>query len=57
MNEGKEFTTEWEWVEALKDEKISTVKGLIDGLDKELQRLTDKELLARPLSELKTEFL
>ncbi len=57
MNEGKEFTTEWEWVEALKDEKISTVKGLIDGLEKELQRLTDKELLNRPLSELKTEFL
>ncbi len=57
MNEGKQNTTEWEWVEALKDEKISTVKGLLDGLERELQRLTDKELLARPLSDLKTEFL
>lgn len=57
LNEGKEFTTEWEWIESLKDEKISTVKALISGLDRELQRLTDKELLERPLSSLKTEFL
>ncbi len=57
MNEGKENTTEWEWVEKLKDERVSTVKGLISGLERELQRLTDKELLARPLTELKTEFL
>lgn len=57
MNEGKEYTTEWAWMEGLKDEKISTVKGLIDGLERELQRLTDKELLERKLETLKTEFL
>ncbi len=57
MNEGKESTTEWAWVEMLKDEKISTVKGLIDGMEKELTRLTTKEEQARPLAELKTEFL
>lgn len=57
MNEGKENTTEWAWMESMKDEKISTVKGLITGLSGELQRLTDKEELARPLDQLKTEFL
>ncbi len=57
MNEGKDYTTEWGWVEALKDEKISTVKGLIDGLNLELNRLTNQEELKRPLAELKTEFL
>ena len=57
MNEGKDFTAEWAWVEALKDEKISTAKGLIDGLEKELTRLTTVEELKRPLADLKTEFL
>ncbi len=57
MNEGKQYAGEWELVELLKDEKISTVKGLISGMEGELQRLTDKEELARPLKELKTEFL
>ncbi len=57
MNEGKENSTEWEWTEALKDEKISTVKGLLSGLDRELQRLTDKELMERNLDTLKTEWL
>ncbi len=57
MNEGKNFTAEWEWVEALKGEKISVAKGLINGLEGELQRLTTVEELKRPLSELKTDFL
>lgn len=57
MNAGKETTTEFALVELLKDEKISTSKALIEGLEKELDRLTDKELINRPLSELKTEFL
>lgn len=57
MNPGKENEAEFEWLEALKDEKISVVKGLISGLDREIQRLRDKEHLAKPLSELKTEFL
>jgi len=57
MNQGKENSTEWEWIEALKDEKISTTKGLISGLERELQRLTDKELMERKLETLKTEFL
>ena len=57
MNEGKDYTAEWEWVELLKDEKISSAKGLIEGLGRELERLTTKEELTRPLSDLKTEFL
>ncbi len=57
MNEGKEYETEWKLVELLKDEKISTAKGLIEGLEKELDRLTDRDEKAKPLSELKTEFL
>lgn len=57
MNIGKEYMAEWELVEALKDEKIMTAKALIDGMDKELQRLLDKELLERPLEDLKTEFI
>ncbi len=44
-------------LELLKDEKLKDVKGLIDGMEKELQRLTDKEELTRPLIDLKTEFL
>lgn len=57
MNEGKEYECEWALVELLKDEKLKDAKGLIDGLEKEIQRLTDKEEKAKPLSELKTEFL
>lgn len=57
MNIGKEFMAEWELVEALKDEKIMDSKALIDGMDKELQRLIDKEIIERPLKDLKTEFI
>ncbi len=57
MNEGKEYEAEWALVELLKDEKIKDVKGLIQGLESELQRLTDKKELNTPLSEVKTEFL
>jgi len=57
MNEGKQYEGEWALMEALKDEKIADAKGLVDGMEKELQRLTDKGELEKPLSELKTEFL
>lgn len=57
MNSGKDFKAEWELVEVLKNETVTTSKALIDGMDKELQRLIDKEMLERPLSELKTEFI
>ncbi len=57
MNEGKEYEAEWEIINLLQDEKIKDVKGLISGMEKELQRLTDKEELTRPLNDLKTEFL
>lgn len=57
MNEGKEYEAEWELVQVLQDEKIKDAKGLMDGLEKELQRLTDKAELTTALSELKTEFL
>lgn len=57
INPGKEQTTEWSWIESLKDEKISTVKGLLSGLERELQRLTDRDEKEKKLVELKTEFL
>lgn len=57
MNKGKEFMAEWELVEVLRNETITVSKALIDGMDKEVQRLLDKELIDRPLTELKTEFL
>lgn len=57
MNEGKEYAAEWALVEKLKDEKIKDVKGLIEGMEKELQRLTERDEKAKPLKELKTEFL
>lgn len=57
MNEGQQFTTEWTLIELLKDEKISTAKGLIQGLEGELNRLTLQEEMKKPLSELKTDFL
>jgi hypothetical protein len=53
----KGYDLEKELVEALKDESITTAKALIDGMDKELQRLLDKELMSRKLDELETEFL
>lgn len=57
MNEGKDYEAEWELVNLLQDESITTAKALIDGMERELQRLTDKEELTKPLTELKTEFL
>lgn len=57
MNTGEAYKTEWALVDALKDEQISTAKGLIEGMGKELDRLTDKELLERSLDSLKTEWL
>lgn len=57
MNEGKDYEAEWEIVNLLQDEKIKDVKGLVDGMEKEIQRLLDKQELTTPLSELKTEFL
>lgn len=57
MNKGKENAAEWLLSENLKNEKTSDVKALIDGLDKEITRLIEKDLLDKPLSELKTEWL
>lgn len=57
MNKSKQYTAEWELVEALRDETISATKALLSGMDKEVQRLIDKELIERPLDSLKTEFL
>jgi hypothetical protein len=57
LNPGQEQTAEFSWLEALKDEKISVVKGLLSGLSGELQRLTDRDEKDKPLRELKTEFL
>ncbi len=57
MNEGSENTAEWALVEALKDEKVGDVKALIDGMDKQIGGLTDKELLERKLDSLVIEFL
>ncbi len=57
MNSGKENTTEWLLSENLKNEKTADVKGLIEGLEKEITRLIEKDLIDKPLSELKTEWL
>lgn len=57
MNKGKENAAEWLLSENLKNEKTSDVKALIDGLDKEITRLIEKDMLDKPLSELKTEWL
>jgi biotin synthase-like enzyme len=57
MTTGDAYQTEWKLLEALKNESIATSKGLIEGMGKEIERLTDKELLDRPLDSLKTELL
>jgi biotin synthase-like enzyme len=57
MTTGDAYQTEWQLLAALKNESIATSKGLIEGMGKELDRLTEKELLDRPLDSLKTEFL
>lgn len=57
MTKGEDYKAEWALVEALTDESISTARGLIEGLEKELNRLTDKELLERKVDTLKTEWL
>ncbi len=57
MNTGKENTTEWLLADCLKDEKTSDVKGLIEGLEREITRLIEKDMIDKPLSELKTEWL
>lgn len=57
MNIGKDYLGEWELVEALKNEKIMTAKALLEGMGKEIQRLTDKAELEKSITELKTEFI
>ncbi len=57
MNEGHENSAEWELIEALKLEKIADVKGLIDGMEKEIGRAIDVELLERPFDTVKVEIL
>ena len=57
MTSGDAYKTEWELLNALSKESIATAKGLIEGMGKEIERLTDKELLDRPLDSLRTEFL
>lgn len=57
MNDRKAYKTEWQLVEALKGETVTTAKNLVEGMQKEIERLVDKENLVRPLSQLTTEFL
>ena len=57
INEDKQNSAEFELLEILNNEEISTVKSLIGGMEQELNRLTDKELVERPLESLKTEFI
>jgi len=56
MNKGKENTAEWLLMQTLKGEKIAVVKALIDGLQQEIQRLVEKDIIDKPIAELKTEF-
>lgn len=57
MKKSKEFAGEREIIEALNGEKISDAKGMMQGMEEEIKRLVAKELVSRPLAELKTEFL
>lgn len=57
MNDPKQYQAEHKLAEALRNEPISVAKDLIEGMHGELNRLTDKELLDRPLKSLKTEWL
>lgn len=57
MNKGIENSAEWLLMQALQGEKVAAVKGLIEGLEREIQRLVEKDIVDKPLAELKTEFL
>lgn len=57
MNPGQENTAEWKLVEALQNEKVSIIKSLLDGLDKQIEGLTNKELTERKLETLQIDFL
>ncbi len=57
MNSGVQYEGEWALIEALQGEKIQDAKGLIEGMEKEIQRLVDKELINRSLDTLETEWL
>lgn len=53
MNDRKQYPAEWELVELLDQETISCAKTLLQGMEAELTRLTDKQ----PLETLETEWL
>ncbi len=57
LNEGAENSAEWELIDALKWEKINDVKGLIDGMEKEIERAITVELMDRKLDTVKIEVL
>ena len=57
MNSPEEYPIEHAITDLLNLESVSVAKGLIEGMEAELNRLTDKELLERPLDTLKTEWL
>ena len=57
MSTEDQYAGERELVTLLNTEKVKDAKGLIEGMQKELERLIDKEMSERPLETLKTEFL
>ena len=57
MNKDIKGSAEWLLIKALQNEKTATVKGLIEGMAREIQRIVEKDNIELPLKELKTEFL
>lgn len=57
MNDQETYPAEWALAELLNDETVSCAKTLMEGMEAELNRLTDKELSERSLTTLPTEWL
>jgi len=57
MNDKANYPAEWAIAELLNTETVSCAKALMEGMESELNRLTDKEEADRPLDTLPTEWL
>ncbi len=57
MNDSKDYPAEHALALAMENETVSCAKTLIEGMEAELNRLTDSELTNRSLDTLQTEWL
>lgn len=53
----KDSVAEKAFIEALGGEKISTVRGLVEGMQKMIEFSVDKEIVQRPLDSLKVDLV